>query len=63
MDYRKIAEDVYTLANDSNNPLGNVVKEALQVIDECLDTHGWVRISSFLQVFLLFYSITQSLVF
>ncbi|KDR77115.1 hypothetical protein GALMADRAFT_95781 [Galerina marginata CBS 339.88] len=39
MDCRKIANDVYALAN-SSDPLAQAVKEALGVIDECLDTHG-----------------------
>lgn len=32
---------MYELAN-SGDPLAPLVKEALDVIDEGLDTHGWV---------------------
>lgn len=39
MDCRKIAEDVYNLAN-SEDQLASVVKEALDVIEDCLMTHG-----------------------
>lgn len=41
MNCRKIALEVYELAN-SDDPLAPLVKEALDVIDEGLDTHGWV---------------------
>ncbi|KAF6751138.1 hypothetical protein DFP72DRAFT_851082 [Ephemerocybe angulata] len=40
MDCKKIARDVYTLAEDPQDPLAPFVKEALQVIDQCLDTHS-----------------------
>jgi FAD synthetase len=40
MDCRKIAEQVYGLANSSTDPLAAAVKEALDVIDEGLDSHG-----------------------
>ncbi|KAF9453310.1 adenine nucleotide alpha hydrolases-like protein [Macrolepiota fuliginosa MF-IS2] len=39
MNCRKIAEEVYSLA-ESDHELAPLVKEALKVIDECLDTHG-----------------------
>ncbi|TFK42376.1 hypothetical protein BDQ12DRAFT_676104 [Crucibulum laeve] len=39
MDCRKIGQELYDLAQ-SNDPLAPIVKEALDVIDECLDTHG-----------------------
>ncbi|KAJ3563165.1 hypothetical protein NP233_g9116 [Leucocoprinus birnbaumii] len=39
MDCTKIAEEVYDLA-ESDHPLAPLVKEALEVIDQCLDTHG-----------------------
>ncbi|KAG7442856.1 adenine nucleotide alpha hydrolases-like protein [Guyanagaster necrorhizus] len=44
MDFRKIADDVYALAV-SEDPIAPLVKEALEVIDEGLDTHGQDRIS------------------
>ncbi|KAF4613016.1 hypothetical protein D9613_011029 [Agrocybe pediades] len=40
MDCRKIADDVYTLASLEGDHLAPFVKEALDVIDQCLDTHG-----------------------
>jgi FAD synthetase len=39
MDCKQVAETVYDLAN-SQDPLAPLVKEALDVIDEALDTHG-----------------------
>ncbi|KAF8639221.1 hypothetical protein AX17_001706 [Amanita inopinata Kibby_2008] len=44
MDHRRIAREVYDLANsdDSQAPL---VKEALGVIDQCIDTHGQENVS------------------
>jgi len=42
MNYKKIADEVYSLG-ESNHQLALQVKEALLVIDQCLDTHGWVR--------------------
>ncbi|KXN85615.1 FAD synthase [Leucoagaricus sp. SymC.cos] len=39
MDCRKVAEDVYGLA-ESGHSLAPRVKEALEVIDQCLDNHG-----------------------
>lgn len=39
MDCKKVAETVYELAA-SEDPLGPLVKEALDVIDAALDTHG-----------------------
>ncbi|KAJ7201048.1 hypothetical protein GGX14DRAFT_371578 [Mycena pura] len=39
MDCRKVAETVYDLAN-SQDPLAPLVKEALDVIDQVLDTYG-----------------------
>lgn len=39
LDCRKIADEVYALANDPHDPLAPYVKEALEVIDHCLDTH------------------------
>ncbi|KAG6919147.1 hypothetical protein DXG01_008954 [Tephrocybe rancida] len=44
MDCRKIAEQVYGLAN-SDDPLAPMVKEALEVIDQGLDTHGQESVS------------------
>lgn len=40
MDCNKVAEAVYGLANSQNDPLAPLVKEALDVIEEALDTHG-----------------------
>ncbi|KIJ95598.1 hypothetical protein K443DRAFT_682909 [Laccaria amethystina LaAM-08-1] len=40
MDCKHIAEGVYTLANSPDDPLAPLVKEALEVIDHALDTHG-----------------------
>jgi FAD synthetase len=39
MDYQKIASDVYHLA-ESNQPVAPLVREALQVIEQCLDQYG-----------------------
>ncbi|KAG5644007.1 hypothetical protein DXG03_009222 [Asterophora parasitica] len=44
MDCRKIAQEVYDLAG-SNDPLAPMVKEALEVIDQGLDTHGQEAVS------------------
>ncbi|KAJ7130290.1 hypothetical protein C8R44DRAFT_613565 [Mycena epipterygia] len=44
MDCKKVAETVYDLAN-SQDPLAPLVKEALDVIDQALDTHGQERVS------------------
>ncbi|KAJ7337430.1 hypothetical protein DFH08DRAFT_876816 [Mycena albidolilacea] len=44
MDCKQVAETVYDLAN-SQDPLAPLVKEALDVIDEALDTHGQERVS------------------
>lgn len=41
MNCKKVAEEVYNLAI-SENPLAPLVKEALDVIDDALDTHGCV---------------------
>ncbi|KAF8645665.1 hypothetical protein AX16_007661 [Volvariella volvacea WC 439] len=43
-DARRIADEVYELAA-SDTPLGQVVKEALDVIDEGLDSHGPEHVS------------------
>lgn len=43
MDYQKIASDVYNLA-DSDEPIAPLVREALQVIEQCLDQYGWAAI-------------------
>ncbi|PPQ74349.1 hypothetical protein CVT24_000660 [Panaeolus cyanescens] len=41
MDHQKIAQEVYALAEKtSSNSFGALVKEALDVIEHCLDTHG-----------------------
>jgi FAD synthetase len=40
-DGAQIAEQVYSLAK-SDDPLAPLVKEALEVIDRTLDTHGYV---------------------
>ena len=42
MDCKKIATEVYELAGQESDPLAPLIKEALEVIDQCLDTHGWV---------------------
>lgn len=42
MDFKKIATEVYELAEQQSDPLAPLVKEALEVIDQSLDTHGWV---------------------
>jgi hypothetical protein len=52
MDCQKIAEEVYGLAK-SDHLLAPLVEEALSVIDECLDTHGWVRTLSVLSLHFL----------
>ncbi|KAJ7628378.1 hypothetical protein FB45DRAFT_36816 [Roridomyces roridus] len=44
MDCKKIAQSVYDLAN-SDDPLAAPVKEALDVIDQALDTHGQEHVS------------------
>ncbi|KAF8635671.1 hypothetical protein AX15_000297 [Amanita polypyramis BW_CC] len=44
MDFRRIAREAYDLAN-LDDPLSAPVREALQVIDECLDTYGPQNIS------------------
>ncbi|TFK75613.1 adenine nucleotide alpha hydrolases-like protein [Pluteus cervinus] len=44
MDHRKVADDVYALAN-SHEAIAPLVKEALNVIDEGLDTHGLDHVS------------------
>lgn len=41
MDFREIALEVYELAA-SDDPIAPLIKEALDVIDEGLDTHGYV---------------------
>ena len=43
MDPREIANQVYALAaaDPANQPLAPMVKEALDVIDQSLDTHGY----------------------
>lgn len=40
IDANSIAKTVYALAESTTDPLGPMVKEALEVIDEGLDTHG-----------------------
>lgn len=44
MDYQKIASDVYNLA-ESDEPIAPLVREALQVIEQCLDQYGQDHIS------------------
>lgn len=44
MDYQKIASDVYNLA-ESDEPIALLVKEALQVIEQCLDQYGQDHVS------------------
>jgi len=44
MDYQKIASDVYNLA-ESDEPVAPHVREALQVIEECLDQYGQEGVS------------------
>ncbi|KAJ6588294.1 hypothetical protein B0H19DRAFT_1098652 [Mycena capillaripes] len=44
MDCKQVAETIYDLA-DSQDPLTPLVKEALTVIDEALDTYGQERVS------------------
>ena len=44
MDCKRIAEGVYALANSPDDPLAPLVKEALEVIDHALDTHGCVEV-------------------
>jgi FAD synthetase len=39
VDLKQIAEQVYSLAT-SDDPIAPLVKEALDVIDEGLDSHG-----------------------
>ncbi|KAF7329730.1 Zn(2)-C6 fungal-type domain-containing protein [Mycena kentingensis (nom. inval.)] len=45
MDARNIAQQVYKLADAQDDPLALLVKEALSVIDEALDTHGLDHLS------------------
>ena len=40
MDCKRIATDVYQLA-ESIDPIAPLVKEALEVIDQSLDSHGY----------------------
>jgi len=40
MNLKKISSDVYDLA-ESTDPIAPLVKEALDVIDCSLDSHGW----------------------
>jgi len=42
LDQQKIASDVYALASsqEKSDHLSRLVKEALDVIEYCLDTHG-----------------------
>ena len=42
MNCKDIAQQVYELAENPNDPLAPFVKEAVEVIDHCLDTHRWV---------------------
>lgn len=44
MNYQKIASDVYSLA-ESNDPIAPIVREALQVIEQCLDEYGQDHVS------------------
>ncbi|KAH7920194.1 adenine nucleotide alpha hydrolases-like protein [Leucogyrophana mollusca] len=44
MDGQKIAREVYDLA-DSRDPIAPLVKEALDVIEQCLDTYGQDKVS------------------
>lgn len=44
MDYQKIASDVYNLA-ESDEPIAPQVREALQVIEQCLDQYGQDHLS------------------
>lgn len=44
MNCKSIATEVYQLA-ESQSPIAAMVKEALDVIDTGLDTHGWVAAS------------------
>ena len=41
MDFKAIAAQVYELANSPTDPLATMVKEALTVIDEGLDSLAW----------------------
>lgn len=41
----QVAAAVEALANDENEPIAPLVREALQVIDEALDTHGQEHVS------------------
>ncbi|KAF9011917.1 hypothetical protein BDQ17DRAFT_1345111 [Cyathus striatus] len=45
MDCKKIAQELYDLAATPNDPLAPPVKEALDVIEECIGTHGPEHIS------------------
>ena len=39
LDRHKIAADLYSLASSQFDPLSSLVREALDVIDGCLDSH------------------------
>jgi FAD synthetase len=45
LDQQNIAANVYALASSQSDPLAPLVKEALNVIDCCLDTHGKSNVS------------------
>ncbi|KAJ7672551.1 hypothetical protein DFH06DRAFT_1176690 [Mycena polygramma] len=45
MDCKQVAKTVYDLADDPQDSLAPLVKEALTVIDEALDTYGQERVS------------------
>jgi hypothetical protein len=55
MDCKKIAAEVYELAGQQSDLLAPLVKEALEVIEACLDTYGWVLELHFLPAALLYY--------
>jgi hypothetical protein len=40
MDFSKIHDEVYSLARSQSEPIGSRVREALDVIEECLEAHG-----------------------
>lgn len=44
MDYQKIASDVYNLA-ESDEPIAPIVREALQVIEQCVGQYGQDHVS------------------
>ncbi|KAG2034433.1 hypothetical protein BDR03DRAFT_924136 [Suillus americanus] len=44
MDYKKITSDVYNLA-ESDEPIAPLIREALQVIEQCLDQYGQDHVS------------------